>query len=329
MKPKVTRWVLTMLAGMVLSAVSAVSWAQSFNLFIRVGVGYNRGLVGRDLNGRDLNGRLLDGRIVTGVSLNGVTLRKGPARSVSLVASRFEGEDARGRKATGDDFIDAVFTATLDNGLTLPLKVEDIRRGEGRAVKDVRFYDVSYATQDGPVPLCGFDENDEPVAAIPMNGRWNYREGVEGGGAHIEDASAFTFACVGDAIAKCVEGGYMPWKTARVCSRGHGHDCEWTSLEALHQACTRMLRADFCGDGTPYTVDDTLVNLYDGLGIRYDSEDWPVEAEWDADGAICAVRERIADMVPACMADLVEDGCGAPSHLLEGALIISEVAPTN
>ncbi|HEU4408415.1 MAG TPA: ADYC domain-containing protein [Polyangiaceae bacterium] len=40
-----------------------------------------------------------------------------------------------------------------------------------------------------------------------------------------------------------------------------------TTLQNHLVACTRMLRADDCGDGTSYTVNGTTINLYDGVVI--------------------------------------------------------------
>ena len=33
-----------------------------------------------------------------------------------------------------------------------------------------------------------------------------------------------------------------------------------------YNACIRLLRADYCGDGRPFTRDGTLVDIYDHLG---------------------------------------------------------------
>jgi ADYC domain len=40
-------------------------------------------------------------------------------------------------------------------------------------------------------------------------------------------------------------------------------------------ACTRMLRADDCGDGKSWTVTGALINLYDGIGVQIDPQSWP------------------------------------------------------
>jgi hypothetical protein len=56
-----------------------------------------------------------------------------------------------------------------------------------------------------------------------------------------------------------------------------------------------MIRADYCGDGTPHTRDGTLMDLYDKAGINRD-EPGPgmeFEAAWGPLGAVCVRRVRI------------------------------------
>ena len=66
-------------------------------------------------------------------------------------------------------------------------------------------------------------------------------------------------------------------------------DCETVSLTDYHQACTRMARADYCGDGTPWTVPGTPIDIFDHLSPQIETQEtkWPVEAEWTPDGAYC------------------------------------------
>jgi hypothetical protein len=166
------------------------------------------------------------------------------------------------------------------------------------------------------------------VLAVPLNGAWDLRQGVPGGGAWTDDADAFTFACDGFVLAKCVAMGYAPWREGRSCVAGpHGKDCtKKLSLAPYHQACARMLRADYCGDGTSHTVDGTEANAYDSIGIRSDSEDWAAEAEWAGAGALCLARLRTPlAPVPSCVDDLEEADCGRRAG--SPALIVSEVQP--
>jgi len=106
-----------------------------------------------------------------------------------------------------------------------------------------------------------------------------------------------TIACRHYALAKCVEWGYIPWKNATSCNVTNGEkSCEVVSLRDYHQTCTRMCRADYCGDGQGWTADGTLIDIWDNLSPPIQARaapEWPVEAEWNIDGAVCVHGTRL------------------------------------
>ncbi len=123
--------------------------------------------------------------------------------------------------------------------------------------------------------ICGDDDHGKPRQAIFLGGDWDGNSGSQGAGGKIADAEsgAISIGCrkVG-AIAKCVDFGYKPWVSA--------------AMDDMHQACVRMVRADFCGDGTPWTVDGNLIDIADVLKIQTpDSKDFVFEATWTRSGA--------------------------------------------
>lgn len=282
-----------------------------------------RDLVGRGLNGRSWEGLILDGRMVLGVSLKQVAFPHRPPRNLRLEATVFRG--APGPKGV----IGAIFQATLDNGTSVPLTITGLEpRGEpGRSFF---VYEVRFLADGQWQPLCGSDESGRPVAAIPLNGRWDYREGSPTGGDHLEDGDTFTFACEDRVLAKCVRMGYAPWQQGFLCrtdAKGK-KACQKTTLAAMHQACTRALRADYCGDGVSYTEDGMWTLVRDGIGIRDDIEDWAFEAEWDEHGARCLAHDRlgILEGIP-CGESLRAPDCGDPAHFEAGTLVMTEVPP--
>jgi hypothetical protein len=174
------------------------------------------------------------------------------------------------------------------------------------------------ASDSGWLPLFS-DDDDSPLLTIPLAGEWNTAEedlGTPRGGAWT-DGGRITFAARGYALAKCVELGYAPWGTL---------------APALHRACVRTLRADYCGDGKSWTADGTLLNIYDDSGVQardaarpypeIPSTQWRFEAEWDDDGAICVASFRVehrADAPPTCARGLVSEvkrlpACGSVSQ---------------
>ncbi|HEX5746629.1 MAG TPA: ADYC domain-containing protein [Archangium sp.] len=120
--------------------------------------------------------------------------------------------------------------------------------------------------------------------ALAVGGVWDES------GAHHPTPGRFTFACENGAITKCIGWGYKPWASR-----------DGQSLAPLHQACTRMARADYCGNGRSHTHEDTPLDIYDRLGVlartTESSAGWELsrasfEAAWATDGATCLARTR-------------------------------------
>ncbi len=288
--------------------------------------GWSWDLVGIGLNGRSLDGFDLANRGLVGISLDGVQLGRRTV-SATLDGSALVGANGAAHKFGVNDFVGAVLAGSLDDGSSLDLVIDDVNRAADRAHSDVYLYSVSYETDGGRHPLCGVDSTGAPIRAIALAGRWDYRTGVAGGGSHIADPNAFTFACQGYALAKCVDLGYEPWDSIRACPDGRAH-CPVVSLADMHQACTRAFRADYCGDGTSYTVDGMTIDVYDAYGYRIPMTGWPFEAEWTTDGARCASRLRVPSLgTPSCWANLQDPGCGASSDFAAGALLMTQESP--
>jgi hypothetical protein len=120
--------------------------------------------------------------------------------------------------------------------------------------------------------------------ALAVGGVWDTS------GAHHATPGKLTFACENGVITKCVLFGYKPW--------AH-HDGK--PVASLHQACTRLARADYCGNGRSHTRDNTPVDIYDRLGLLqraseasavWDPAKASFEAAWGPDGATCLARTR-------------------------------------
>jgi hypothetical protein len=284
-------------------------------------IGFHLELAGRDLNGTDLAGDSLDGRRAIGAHYGG-WIDGAPMKDLRIKGSELIAFDHKGRRVNRHKLVGAELMAALDDNSTLPLLITAAERHPDKGFHDVWGYELWYETGSGWEPYCGLDDEGDALQAIALQGRWSYDQGVAGGGDYIDDPDAYTLACDGFVIAKCVTGGYMPWREALSCTQGQG--CARFSLADHHQACTRALRADYLGDGTPHTSNGMAVNLYDALGIRYDSEPWSFEAEWDVDGARCLAATRLGDL-PGELAALFDPDCGQPSSLWNGALLFSEV----
>ena len=274
-------------------------------------------LNGVSLNGVSLNGVSLNGVSLNGVSLNGVSLNGVSLNGVSLNGANLTGT-LSGVIKSGTQLVGATLAGSLSNGTVINLRIDAARQGT-HSDSDVYFYRVSYQTSSGWSPICGLDSASQPIEGIPLKGQWNDGQGVTGGGSWSDDPTAMTFGCMGKALAKCVLLGYKPWKVSPTNAN--------VALRPHHQACTRMLRADYCGNGTSHTVDGTLINLYDDEGINVDTATWTKEAEWNANGAPCvgptsALRLQLTGLpVPACVSSRVSNGCG---NFRSGTLMVTE-----
>ncbi len=284
-------------------------------------------LNGSDLNGSDLNGQSLSGMLVSvdyeGAWFEGTqpasrlgqwsTWQEAQVEDVWLEGSAFHGW-YDGHPISGQDFAQAHFLGNLGDGSQVELRVDAVTQGTG-ANADVWTYQVSYlAPADGQWrPICR-DASGQPAAAIAVAGFWDYRQGMPGvGGRKYDDPRVFTFACEGAAIAKCIHFGYKPWASAG-----------GVSLAAHHQACTRLIRADYCGDGTSHTVNGQWVNVFDAVGVQQDTETWGTEAEWGTDGALCFTDHNRAQAPVSCPNAPAKAQCGTPEAFSTGTLLQSE-----
>jgi len=171
----------------------------------------------------------------------------------------------------------------------------------------LRIVGVSTATPDSPYII---DLVTNGVAtsyckdggtAFASRGRWTTT------GAHEVD-DTINFTCFDGVIWKCFTWGYDPGN-APLGTPDPRND-PWR----VHQACTRMARADRCGDGIPKTLEETSggqPNITDPTvaPLRVPAMDPPLpdvywfEAAWTEDGAMCLSRERWKSM------PLDEDNC--------------------
>jgi hypothetical protein len=99
----------------------------------------------------------------------------------------------------------------------------------------------------------------------------------------------FELICTAGGQGKCVRFGYHPWKTAP----------DDRPMRDYYNACVRMLRADYCGDGHGWTRDGTLVDVWDDHGIQVRDNDAGLsfEAGWASDGAVCVAHSRIPENI--------------------------------
>ncbi len=233
-------------------------------------------------NDAQLNSVFMNGIRVNGIRVNGIRVNGIRVNGASLFGSVFSGtREDNGQLLIGQDFDNSMMEAVGADS-----SVEDVRVVSSRtdALSGIRFYRVEHFSNGNWRNIC--DTNSE---TIPVRGRWDNHSGD-----HDSDNSVFTFACRGAALAKCAEWGYKRWGTE--WEHYEGEDRE-RALSYFHQACTRMVRGDYCGNGVPHTRNGTAIDVWDALGIQEMTEGSGMlfEAEWTPSGASCVKRTRWSD----------------------------------
>jgi ADYC domain len=198
-------------------------------------------------------------------------------QSLKLQQSKLSSTFPAGITLKGSAVKGAILTGTDSQGQSITLNIQDVEPDPKDREGEVYLYTVSY---QNPITsqwqnICQPDR-EGTAEAVPLAGQWDSQ-------GNYKDNGKVTFACTNSALAKCVRWGYKPWK------RFHGQ-----SLQNFHQACTRMVRADYCGTGIAHTKDGTPIDFYDRLGIqkRVATSGMKFEAAWNPDGAVAISRTR-------------------------------------
>jgi hypothetical protein len=249
-------------------------------------------LQGTQLQGMPLLGTQLQGMTMVGFQFSGATLN-----GSALVNVRIEkGELVAEQNSTtlhGNALQNAHLIAQVHNTTTNPVTTATVEYKIDAVASELSSWDPlnkqsSYIytlsqNVDGSGTYqtsCAADYDGNHVA-IPIAATWNEH------GDRVESSTLFTFGCTTGVIAKCYRWGYRPWVS------GYG------DLVTTHQICTRMARADYCGNGTTHTHDNTMINAWDNLpspGPIMHHTTPPTgmvfEAGWSTSGAVCLSHQR-------------------------------------
>ncbi len=193
-----------------------------------------------------------------------------------------------------DDSLIGQVVEMQDNvGGSLPVRIDSIQQDSTPGNDDVFLYTLSAfnPAENAWQNVCSPDIDGHRYAIV-MQGTWDAQ-------GRYQPSSLISFGCTSGVLSKCIRWGYKPWL-----------DSPDLPMLQLHQACTRLVRADYCGDGRPHTQDGTAINLFDVYGIqRKDRVDgMQFEAAWNDDGAIAINHARYAsgaDIIAECPARLL------------------------
>ncbi len=228
--------------------------------------------------------------VLTSVSLANLHLSAGEKKQ-----ARLEGGRISAPGLTPQNLVGAVLQGTSSDGKSVEVALcgaEPHPQDEKMVWYQVEIWNPVSSTWENPCVTTSRVLHPR-VLAVP--GVW------DASGTRKDVQGRFTLACENGAIAKCVNWGYKPWALQ-----------DGRPLTDLHQACTRMARADYCGDGRSHTHQNTSIDMYDSLGLLtrstqasagWDPTRASFEAAWTPEGASCLARTRDGRKLDSVLAE--------------------------
>jgi len=208
---------------------------------------------------------------------------------------------------SGSGFIGATLQGIDEQGTPFDILIGDIHADAGDPSGEILLYTLLAKDSSGAWQnLCETDA-DGVAEATFLAGTWDAT------GARNDATDLVTIGCTIGVLNKCVRWGYKPWKTVN-----------GKALADYHQSCTRMARADYCGNGKTHTRDGTLIDIWDNVPIqqRDPALGMLFEASWMPSGAYCLSRERYTlDPLPIALECPWKLAIPSISDLLSGCLV--------
>lgn len=256
---------------------------------------------GARFNGARFNGTWFNGaRLISGRLVGGPISKKLVDWSLVPDTSLLQATGADGKVFVGEELIGArlrwMVVDEVGGTFELDMRIAGVTQSQEWA--DVYFTKIEARVGLGAWTSVCMDGVGEPTEAIVIPGYFDEETASWYPGEHGE----LTFACRGTAAGKCVEWGYRVW-----ASQGGA------PVADHYRACTRMVRADYCGNNVPHTTEGTPIDVSDGLqpAIMTPETDWAVEAKWGPDGAVCLNQPRkLAYSRAAVVAECQSAGAG-------------------
>lgn len=221
--------------------------------------------------------------------------------SIQVVEGRFVATGSDGTQLPQERLIGVEISIGDPPAEGYQARINDIVSDPVGGKEPLTLYDVSFfnASANAWEPLCNAGPHGLALA-VPMSGFWSAN------GRYIPlTGGRFSFSCTSGAHLKCLRMGYAPWKTS----------ANGESLARFHQACTRMMRADYCGNGKSFTKAGRQIQVFDRRGPDPKNLHGAFEALWGVDGAVCLRRSRVPDEFPI---ETVLQSCPRLSATVDG-----------
>jgi len=204
----------------------------------------------------------------------------GPA--VEVVGATLRARLADGSVREGEALVGATLVVAV-GGQTIRVRIAGVEKDARDPRGEIMLYDFRRIDPCGAEePLCRPDPDGRQLG-LPLAGRSD-----AAGVLQPADSATFELVCTSGAQGKCVRFGYAPWRATP----------DGRPMLDWYNACVRMVRGDYCGDGRPFTHDGMLIDIYDRIGVQKTDEDPSLrfEATWRADGAVCVAHPRVPEI---------------------------------
>jgi hypothetical protein len=208
----------------------------------------------------------------------------GAVRSVAVEGTSFRVTLADGRVLAQDELPGTVLAIGDGSGQRRKVRIDTVEKDPRDPAGEVVLYGLSGQDPETGAwsNLCQPDPDGRRLG-FPLNGAFTPD------GRHVEAPGRFFVTCTGGAEGKCVRFGYKPWGTLP----------DGSPMEPYYQACVRMVRADYCGDGVGHTRNGTPIDLFDRVGVQADevASGMTLEAAFGPGGAVCVRHTRLPDVL--------------------------------
>jgi hypothetical protein len=204
-------------------------------------------------------------------------------QSIEAEGTQFKATLTDGRVLRSRDLVGATLTIVV-NGGTRRMRIDVVETDPAASSHSPVFlHTLSVEAADGSWENICKPGPDGRQQAFPLAGRARADATIQ-----LAEQGAFEITCTGGAQGKCVRFGYAPWDAPDGMP---GYD--------LYNACVRMVRADYVGDGKGTTRDGQQIDLYDRFGIQQSDNDpaFDFEAGWSKEGAVCVRHVRVRENV--------------------------------
>jgi hypothetical protein len=204
---------------------------------------------------------------------------------VAVEGTRFKVTLSDGRTLNSNQLVGATLTLAI-GGATARVRIDSIERDPDEKAADLRDGDATW------LHAFSVQQADGSWASLCTAGPDGRRQGFPVAGIVTPDgrlapsaADRFEITCTSGAQGKCIRFGYKPWQTM----------ADGRPMRDAYNACMRMVRGDYGGDGKAYTLDGQSIDIFDDIGVQKADMDAAqrFEAGWSPDGAVCVHHVRV------------------------------------